>query len=552
MKPRHHLRPSGKYQFHTSCDACGSSDGNAVYDNNTAHCFVCGAYTAKVDMDGTETEDTVDTPTTSKFINGDFQDIPKRKLSEEVCQKFNYMVGEYKGQPCHIANYYDPVTRRLIAQKIRLPKSADGKKKFTIIGQGKGLPFYGQHMYNGGKSVVITEGEIDAVSVAMAMGKGKWPVVSLPNGSGSVIETIETYYDWLDTFEKIVLCFDQDEPGRKALEQALPLLPPGKAYIMTLPLKDANEVLLELGPQPISDAFWNAQQWRPDGIVSGEEISLESLMEAINPGFSTPFPLFNERYGGIRKQEILLLTAGSGIGKSTLARELGYALHQTHGLRVGNVFLEESNKKTAQGYIAIDNNVPLGKLRANPALLTKDQWQASYDKLLKKGLFFYDHFGSLDSARLLSKLRYMATALKCDFIILDHISIVVSGQEGSGEGERRDIDMLMTKLRQLVEETGVGVIAIVHLKQPEGKPHEEGGRVTLSQLRGSGSLKQLSDGVLALERDQQGENSAVCTARLLKNREFGDTGEIDHIEYDKATGRMNPTTTQVEYDSLDV
>lgn len=542
-------RRDGEFQFHTSCEVCGSSDGKAVYDNGTSWCFSCETWGKDEDLEDTDTVD--DKPKSKEFIRGSYQDIKNRGLREEVCSKFDYAVGEYHGEPCHIASYHDPKSGRLIAQKIR-----KAGKKFTIIGKGKGLPFYGQHLYNGGKRLVITEGEIDALSVAQVMGNGKWPVVSLPNGAGSAKDTIEAQYDWLDTFEEIILCFDQDEQGRKNTEEALPLLPPGKAYTMKLPLKDANDCLTQMGlkdgSEAISSAFWNRAEYRPDGIVSGCDISLESLMEAIDPGYATRYPVFNEKYGGVRKQEILLLTAGSGIGKSTLAREIGYGLHQDHNLTIGNVYLEEDIKKTSQGYIAIDNNVPLGKLRKDPKIISTDQWADSYKRVITSRNYFYDHFGSLESERLLSKLRFMATVLKCDFIILDHISIVVSGQEGSGEGERRDIDRLMTNLRSLVQETGVGIIAIVHLKQPEGKPHEEGGRVTLSQLRGSGALKQLSDGVVAMERDQQGENSAISIMRLLKNREFGDTGEVDTLEYDKATGRLNPTVSQQEFADCDV
>jgi len=540
--------PPGEFLYHEPCDECGSSDAKAVYDNGTGYCFSCKAYFKDQTVEDIDHEPKGG----SKFLSGSYQDIPNRNLREEVCQKFGYQIGEYKGQPCHIANYRDPKTGRVIAQKIR--QKIDGKKRFTLLGQGKGLPFYGQHLYSGGKRLVITEGEIDCLSVATAMGDGKWPVVSLPNGAQSAEDTIKAQLEWLDTFDEIVLCFDQDEPGREALERALPLLPPGKAYVMTLPLKDANEVLLspDHGTKAISDAFWNRAPWRPDGIVSGQDIELEALMSAVAKGYDTRLPIFNMKYGGIRKREILLLTAGSGIGKSTLARELAYGLHQDHGLTIGNVFLEESKEKTAQGYIAIDNNVPLGKLRTDPTILSKDQWAASHEKIVKQRMYFYDHFGSLESDRLLAKLRFMAVVLKCDFIMLDHISIVVSGQEGSGEGERRDIDRLMTSLRSLVEETGVGIVAIVHLKQPEGKPHEEGGRVTLSQLRGSGSLKQLSDGVAALERDQQGEKSHLCLMRLLKNREFGDTGECDTLGYDKLTGRLEPTESQSDFDALDV
>ena len=154
------------------------------------------------------------------------------------------------------------------------------------------------------------------------------------------------------------------------------------------------------------------------------------------------------------------------------------------------------------------------------------------------GMYFYDHFGSLESKQLLSKLHYLAAVRKVDFIILDHISIVTSGLESSSEGERKDIDILMTKLRSLVEETGIGVVAIVHLKRVQGKSFNEGASVALNDLRGSASLEQLSDNVLALERDQQGDNPNVLRVRVLKCREIGDTGEADVLTYNRDTGRI--------------
>lgn len=460
------------------------------------------------------------------LVRGTFSAIPKRGLREETCQKFNYAVGEYKGEPCQIATYHD-ANGHPRAQKIR----RSGKRFCWVGTRDTALPLYGQHLWrDGGKSVVITEGEIDALSMAQAFNL-KWPVVSLPDGAQSAKKVVKQAFEWLNGFEKIVLCFDMDEPGQKAAQEVAELLPVGKVFIMRLPRKDANEVLTEDGAAALTTAYWEAKEWRPDGIVSGEEFTVEKLKAAVVSGYSLPWPIANEKLGGIREGELTLLTAGSGIGKSTAAREIAYHLHQNEGLTIGNIFLEESVTKTAQAYIAIHNNVRLKNLRANPSILSDEQWEASVRDVLKSRMFFYDHFGSLDSDRLLAKMRYMRTVLGCHFIVLDHISIVISGQESSSEGERKDIDRLMTKLRSLVEETGVGIIGIVHLRQPEGKPHEEGGRVTLSQLRGSGALKQLSDNVWALERDQQGDNPNQSVLRILKDREDGQVGLADTLEY---------------------
>ena len=519
---------------HLPCDDCGSSDALSEYDNGSTRCFSCGKSTGDKQVDDDAEQSHTRGPTKQvQLLSGRYSDIPKRGLREETLRKFTYQLGEHKGSPCHIANYRD-AQGKIVAQKVR-----GSDKKFSWVGSPNSIvPLFGQHLWgSGGKSVVITEGEIDCLSVSQAF-NNKYPVVSLKDGAHSAVKSIKAAYDWLSGFEKIVLCFDNDEPGNRALHEVCPLLPPGKAFVMKVPGKDANEVLVSQGSEPIVRAFWNAQQYRPDGIILGKDITREKLKESVSVGYDLPYPQINQKLCGIRKREITLLTAGTGIGKSTIAREIAYHLHQAHGLKIGNVYLEESYGKTAQGYVAIHNDIPLGRLRSNPGMLTDEQWDKSIREVVQERMVFYDHFGSLGSDRLLSKLRYMAVVERCDFIILDHISIVISGETSSSEGERRDIDILMTKLRVLVEETGVGLIAIVHLKQPEGKSHEEGGRVTLTHLRGSGSLKQIPDNIIALERDQQGSESNDSLARVLKNREFGDVGVADTLRYNKTTGRL--------------
>jgi twinkle protein len=463
---------------------------------------------------------------------GECRAIVSRGINQETAEKFGYRVGTYSGRQAHLA-YYFTDERLPVAAKVRFPN-----KDFTFIGAPKEAGLYGQWLWREkGKKLVIVEGEIDALTVSQLQ-SNKWPVVSIPTGADGAAKAIRKQLDWVEGFETVVFMFDMDAPGRAAALECAQLLTPGKAYIASLPLKDANEMLQAGRGAEVISALWDAKAFRPDGIVFGSDITLDSLLAASSVGYRLPYPILNEKLGGLRKGELTLMTAGSGIGKSTLAREIAYHLHQAHGLTIGNVYLEESKEKTAQGYIAIHNNVSLGNLRRDKTIITPEAWAKSLREVVHTRMYFYDHFGSLDSDNLLAKLRFLAVSLECDFVILDHISIVVSGQDGSGD-ERKDIDRLMTKLRSLIEETGMGVIAIVHLSKPDGKAHEEGGRVTLSHLRGSGSLKQLSDNVLAMERDQQdGEASDVALIRLLKNREFGDVGECDQITYNKETGRL--------------
>lgn len=515
------------------CDQCGSSDNRRVFDDGHEKCFTPGCKHF-VPPGGAASEAGIAGAQRlgGKLIKYEPCDLPERKLREDTLRKFRYGIGEYQGKRCHVACYCDD-GGRVTAQKLRFKD-----KTFKVLGAGKDMPFCGQWLWNGGPNVVITEGEIDMLSMAQAQ-DNRWPVVSLPNGAQSAASVVKAQLEWLDKFDRIILCFDMDKAGRAAVEACAPLLPLGKGAVMNLPEKDANAVLIKHGPARLLDAMWKAKDWRPDGIISGAEITVARMKAATAIGLPWPdwLPKLQAMTLGIRPGELTLLTAGTGIGKSTFAREIAYYLHMQHGKRIGNVFLEESNDKTGQAYVAIHHSVPLGRLRADSALLSDVQWDEGQARVVA-GMWFYNHFGSLESANLLRKLRFFRTALGVDFIVLDHISIVISGTESSSEGERRDIDMLMTRLRSLVEETGVGIIAVVHLSQPKGAAHEEGAQVSLNQLRGSGSLKHLSDNVIAFERDQQGDNQTLMQVRLLKCREVGELGLADTINYDRETGRL--------------
>lgn len=472
-----------------------------------------------------------------EFIDGEYRSLTKRSLDEESCKLWDYSVATFHGQPVQVAGYRD-ISGKLIAQKIRFPN-----KDFIVVGETKHLPLYGMHLWRDkGKRVVITEGEIDAISVSSVQAH-KWPVVSVPNGAQGAAKAVQRSLDWLEGFEQVVLCFDNDEPGQKAAKECALLLSPGKALIASLPLKDANEMLVAgRGPEIISK-LWEAKTFRPDGIVAGTEL-WEKITEQDFVD-STPYPWekLNAVLHGCRKGELVTITSGTGIGKSSVCREIAYHFLRSNRT-VGYIALEESVRRTALGIMSIH----LGKrLHLDLGVVSQDQLKDAFDQSVGSGrLFLYDHFGSTDSKNLLSRIRYMVRGLGCDYIFLDHLSIVVSGLE-SGD-ERRLIDNTMTNLRCLVEELGCGLVLVSHLRRPQGQGHEEGGQTSLSQLRGSAGIAQLSDIVIGLERDQQDEtkkNETIC--RVLKNRFSGETGVGGCLLWDRDSGRL----TEGEYTPAD-
>ena len=173
-------------------------------------------------------------------------------------------MGSVNGQPVQIANYK---TRdgKTCGQKLRF---AD--KSFAVRGELIGL--YGQHLWrDGGRRVVVTEGEVDALSVSQAF-DNKWAVVSVPNGAGAAKKFVAQAIDWLDRYDQVVFCFDMDDVGRKGAAECAALLTPGKAHIAELPLKDANDMLVANRSKELVQCLFDAREYRPDGIVNGKEL----------------------------------------------------------------------------------------------------------------------------------------------------------------------------------------------------------------------------------------------------------------------------------------
>lgn len=277
-------------------------------------------------------------------------------------------------------------------------------------------------------------------------------------------------------------------------------------------------------------------RWKPRGILHVSDVLRRKSFKNPVVGLSSGFPCIDKHLGGLRLGEIYMFAAGTGVGKSTITEEIAYELIVEQRQHTGLMQLENPTSRTVMKLAAIRHNIPVDKLRMNPDLLSEAQWQ-ELERVTEKNTTIYDHFGSLDSEELFSKIDYMIDFEGCQFIILDHISIVVSGRS-SKEGERKDIDVLMTWLASKAVSKNVCFICITHLSVPEGSPHEEGGRVTLSHLRGSGGIKQMSWNIIAQERNQQDPNNTRVLVRALKCRETGKTGPIGVLYYDVETGRL--------------
>ena len=511
---------------HEPCSNCGSSDANGIYTDGHTYCFSCQTYT-----EGNDTSNTHQMQSNVTF-KGSAQRLQKRNISEKTCEFYKI----YRDETHLRFPYFDGSGR------IQGFKTKDKLKQFKYEGVSTDTLF-GQHLFpTNGKRIVITEGELDAASCYEAM--PNWPMVSLPHGAASAKKDIQKQIPLLQGYEEIVLFFDNDNAGREAVEKAASILPTGKVKIARLEqYKDASDALQANDSEAIRRAIWDAKEYQPDGIVDGK-----SLLDAV----TTPSPPCNHKYKfeglqekthGIRYGELTTITAGTGQGKSTFCRQLATQLLE-EGVKVGYIALEESNRRTALGLmsVAVGKALHLGEHEYSTL-------KEAYDSTINNwNLYLYDHFGSLSSDTIYNRIEYMALGLDIKVIFLDHLSILLSGLQGD---ERRMIDQTMTNLRSLVERTGISLFLVSHLRRTHtDQDHTDGAKVSLGQLRGSQAISQLSDTVLALERDQQSDDD-VSTLRILKNRYSGETGVAAELKYDKSTCKFNETTNTVFSASTD-
>ena len=522
----------------TKCPSCGSSKGYNIHADGHAFCFSCNTR-FKGEKDLNMQSENVVNITEKKDLSwtGVVSAIPDRRIDEDVVKRYDSLVKKNNGLITHHIYKYYNIDGSHTASKIR---QVEGKKIWSEGSMGDALLF-GQNLFkSGGKIITVTEGELDAMSVYQMMGK-KYPAVSIKNGVHSAVQNCKEVLEYLQSFETVVLCFDSDEQGREATQKVAQLFEPNKCKNMKMALKDANEYLKMGRAVQFTNEFWNAQPYTPAGITNLGELGASLYEEAYCETVLYPWTNLNTKTYGMRTGELITFTSGAGMGKSSIMRELMYHIMKSTKDNIGILALEENIKNTAFNIMSVEANASL-YIKEIREKFSSEQLKDWEKKTIGTGRFFaFDHFGSIGNDEILSKVRYMAKSLDCKWIFLDHLSILVSGQEDNGD-ERKSIDILMTKLRSLVEETGIGLLLVSHLRRPTGdRGHEDGKEVSLSHLRGSASIAHLSDGVVALERNQQAEDENIAnttTIRILKNRYTGETGIACHLHYNKDTGRM--------------
>lgn len=467
------------------------------------------------------------------IYDGEYRALTKRGITEETARKFGYKVGTLSsGEPVQLAPYFLDGT--LVATKVR-PKDKDG---MFMSGDASDVELFGQHLWGrGGKRVVVTEGEIDAMTVSQVQGN-RWPAVSIPKGSKAAKKELAKHLEWLCTFDEVVLMFDMDQPGQDAAKECAPLFPPGKCKIASLPMKDPNELLLAGKGEQIVSAMFQAQAYRPDGVVKLSDIR-ERVLTAPEMGLSWFSPKLTELTYGRRYGDIYAFGAGTGIGKTDfLTQQIQHDV-DVLGQKVGLFMLEqhpaETAKRVANKFAGKTFHIPDGSWEQAELEAVIDRMEQD-DKL-----FFYDSFGSTEWETISATIRFLAHSEGVRIFYIDHLTALAAAEED----ERKGLERIMAEMASLVKELDIMIHLVSHLATPEGTPHEEGGRVMIRHFKGSRAIGFWCMFMFGLERNQQHDDPrwrSITTFRVLKDRNTGRAaGEVVYLGYDRDTGRLFET-----------
>lgn len=533
---------------------CGSRNGLQVFEKDgggyDGYCFSCGTYESNPYQDKPEGYEPVFFTKSPEQVKQELEEIgeyttvalPERKLKKEYLEYFGVKIGlsELDGETpnSHYYPYYNDEDE-LIGYKARI---IDGKKMFAV-GTIKGATFFGwsQAIQAGGKKIFITEGECDAVALFQIMkehNKGTQyaelnpAVVSLSNGSGGAEKQLAKMLPEIRKyFKEIVLVFDMDDPGKKAVEKVLRICP--DALVANLPSKDVNQCLLDGKSKACYNACqFNAQKPKNTRLVYADSVVEEARKEA-EWGYSYPYKSLTDLTRGQRLGETVYWGSGVKMGKSELLNDLVAHNILVHGWKVFVIKPEESNKRTLQGVVGKvahrifhDPKIPFDYEAFDKAV---PQIQ---DKLVMMNLY-----QELSWDNLQADIRSAATA-GCKAVYIDPITVLSNGVNSA------DANTLLQKFAQGLAQMAMDLDIIVHifchLKSPDNGPsHERGGSVQSHQFAGSRAMMRACHTMIGMEGnkdpDLSDEERNIRSLVLLEDRATGSSGRI-RIYWSAATG----------------
>jgi twinkle protein len=541
----------------TACPQCRKNGGDRtgnhliLFEDGGAHCNRCGYSRPSTDGHPSTTVDDTPPPRTKSIDVSSFKSYPStdlvdRGITAATCEYFGVKSELSEADGTTVTGILFPIYNNANDDAPTAYKKRNQDKSFVIYGSEKTPALFGQNKSPKTKTVYITEGEIDALTVYQALkeqaGSGYEhlhpAVMSIPNGAGGASRAIAENLRHLNGYDKIVICFDNDPAGQKATDEVCRLIG-SKAHVAKLgSFKDANEMYLAGRKSDLKAALvFNAEKYMPAGIATVSDL-LEEACSMPTYGLSYPWPSLTELTYGLKEGQLIGIAAGVGIGKTDWFSQLSAHLIEEHNESIALFKLEEPPSRSLKAIAGKIAGVPFHRPDVD---FNKDDLRSEIQKLDGK-VYCYNHFGYKEWGSIKADIRVLR-AYGVRWFIVDPLTALVA----HAEDEHKALNEMMEEMASLTQELGITIFYSSHLNPPPRgvKSHEEGGAVKESQLYGSRAMIRWSHRIFGLQRNKHAlleDGSPDYKERnttkfvLLKDREFGHTGQFD-IFYDEDTTR---------------
>jgi twinkle protein len=502
---------------HEPCPECGSKNNLARYSDGHGYCFGCEYWESGEDeVERAYNKAEVVTLEKMTAIYRGMRGITSDTMKFYGCYTYLNSRGEEQYQ-----DYVYPsggVKSRLFPKDFR---AKDGFKSDEL---------FGMNLWNAGtaKTVTITEGELDAMSVYQMMQNPKYPnpVVSLPSAKPSR-KLWENVHDWLSSFDKIILSIDNDEAGN-AIAHKIAKMYPNKVYrVPHDKYKDANEFLQAGATQEFKAAWFNAKKYTPENVINTTDQFLGLYNKADDHVFvETGLAEFDEMCLGLMQGHFTLFKAQTGIGKTEFMRYLEYRiLSQYPEIKIAIWHMEETKLRSLLGLVSyhLNENLTRKDLIEDKGMdgLVQD---AIKDLTKDERLYQFYLNDEDDPLDLLSQIRYLSQACGVQYVFFEPIQDISAGVAAE-ESKEQFLADLSVRLSKLAAELGVGIVTIGHTN--------DDGAVKYCRM-----IEQRASVVVDLKRDKLSEDADERnTTKLLvtKNRPVGPTGYAGQLKFNPST-----------------
>lgn len=571
------------YPHKTACPRCrrngGDSTGNNLHvygEGKGAFCWACeftipsDEHIAQMGWEDDDEEE-LDVSTREPLTDEEAEEAKSytglaghgyRGIRDETSRWFGvrYEYDQETGKP--IAQYFPTtINRKLVGYRVRrFPKDFS-----QSIGQvGKEVELIGQFRFEatGSKVCIIVGGETKLLNTYqmlkddIARGGKDFDtpaVVCSTLGESGAFKQVAAQHEFFNKFTKVIVCMDNDDAGREAAQKIAKVLPKGKAYIMSMRYKDADDYVVDKSGNLVGKErefikdYWAAKAWTPDGIVGAGGVGGRIREAAKAP--KVPLPPFMHKLqkmmaGGIPLKTIVNLGSASGTGKSTIVDECthywifhspykpGVITLESDVGQYGTKLLSRHIRRKIDLIETADEKLDFLSL---PEVVEAEQDLYFNSDGEERFSLIEDRDGGIESIK--TKVEELIVVCGCQLIIIDPLQDLLDGLSNEDQA------MFLKWMKGMVKSHDVIFVNVNHVRKSQGgkQANSTGADLFEEDMQGTSSIFKSGACNLLFTRNKEAEDPIERNTTYMKASKIrwtGNTGTAGIYYYDNLTHTM--------------